>query len=425
VYRIDESIGRYRVIALLGRGGMGAVYRCVDTALERTVAIKAPHPHLAADAEFRRRFLREARALAAVDAHEGVVRVLGLDHDDDGVPLLVMEHLVGETLQQRIDRAPRRHLDPEEAGGVALQCLDALAFLHARGVMHRDLKPSNVMLLDGPDGRPRARLIDFGLARTPGVGPPDTASGQRLGTPGFMPPEQARGARDLDARADLYALGATLYHALSGALPHDAEGEAAQLVALATGAPFVPLSERRPELPDDIVAVVHRALAHRPEDRFADAAEFSLALHRCAGLRDVSPPVSLARGNDARPSRGARLWPRRLTLAVGGVGVLLAVLAPLSSRPKATRATETVPLAGSRTSLAEAESPATARPPVADTASTAPRGEPRSRPSRRVAARPRARPPSAAQAADAAAPRRLIPQGDALGRVPFLQGGAP
>ncbi len=177
-------------------------------------------------------------------------------------------------------------------------------------------------------------------------------------------------------------------------------------------------------MPEDVVAVIHRALAHRPEDRFSDAAEFSRALRRCGCFRDVSAPVTVDGGSDAKPSRGALTWPRVATLFVGGGGVLLAVLAALSSRPEATRATAPLPLAVSRASLAVAEPAPVARAPVADVVEVAPREEPRSRPARRLAAQPHARPPSAAQTVDAVAPRRLIPQGDALGRIPFLRDGS-
>ncbi len=206
----------YRVIRLLGSGGMGFVFEAEELSLRRPVALKVLRPELAADPENRERFLREARAAAEISS-DHVVTVLSVG-EAAGVPFLTMPLLAGETLQTRIERLAR--VDLRTALVVARDTASGLAAAHARGLIHRDIKPANIWLeTDGPAGPfKRARILDFGLARRPHEETSLTSTGFILGTPNYMSPEQAEG-NEVDHRADLFALGCVVYTTLTGALP--------------------------------------------------------------------------------------------------------------------------------------------------------------------------------------------------------------
>jgi serine/threonine protein kinase len=206
------TLGPYRVLAELGRGGTGVVLKAHDEALGRSVALKVLRPELATPAA-RSRLLREARC-AARFRHDHVVTVHAVVDPPDGLPYLVLEYLAGPTLAERV--RSRQPLPPREAAALAAQVADALAAAHAAGLLHRDVKPGNV-LLDAATGR--AKLVDFGLARVAEQASGLTREGHLAGTPAYMSPEQVRRPEAVDARADIYGLGATLYELLTGEPP--------------------------------------------------------------------------------------------------------------------------------------------------------------------------------------------------------------
>lgn len=279
----------YAVEAEIGRGGMGIVYRAKDTRLKRTVAVKLLPPELAYRDEIRSRFLREAE-MAAQLSHPNIVPIYSVD-EKDGCVYFIMAFVDGETLAQRL--AVRGRLGIVEARTMLRQVADALTYAHARGVIHRDIKPDNIML-QREDGR--AMVTDFGIARAADdtTGTRLTATGVAIGTPAYMSPEQCTGDRAVDGRSDLYSLGVVVYAALVGTPPFAGSNTAALLVKHLTETPR-PIREVRPDVPDDLVAIINRLLQKNPADRFQDAASLVTALDFPDRLPKIeSPPPRAA-----------------------------------------------------------------------------------------------------------------------------------
>ncbi len=259
-------LGPYRVLRVLGRGGMGVVFEAEDGQLQRRVALKAMLPHVAEEPTNRERFLREARAAAALD-HENVVPVFQVG-EDRGVPFLAMPLLQGETLADRLKReAP---LTAGEVLRVGREAALGLAAAHAAGIVHRDVKPGNLWL-EGPPGGPvrRVRVLDFGLARRP-AGESITQSGALVGTPAYMAPEQARG-KAVDARADLFSLGCVLYHMATGEPPFGNRDLYAVLGSLFHDTPE-PAERKNAALPPALCGLVAELLSKDPAGRPTSAA---------------------------------------------------------------------------------------------------------------------------------------------------------
>jgi serine/threonine-protein kinase len=267
---VGRVIGdRYRILGLIGEGGMGAVYEAEHLSVGRRVALKRLHPELAHDSHAISRFQREARA-AGASGHEHVVDVLDLGFAEDGAPYLVMELLVGESLATRLKR--QRQIAPRRAAAIAGQVLSALEAVHALDVIHRDLKPDNIFLSKRNGRTDYVKVLDFGVSKmsTEGKDPRLTRTGVMVGTPHYMSPEQARGIRNLDHRVDLYAVGVILYECLAGQLPFQAENYHALLQSILAREP-TPLQQLVPDLDAGLAEVVHRALAKRADDRFPNA----------------------------------------------------------------------------------------------------------------------------------------------------------
>ena len=302
-------IGHYDALAVLGRGGFGIVYRAVDDVLQRVVAVKVLAPALAVTSPARKRFLREARAAAAV-RHDHVVQVYAVE--EDPLPYLVMEFIPGETLQDRLDRTGP--IDPPDAVRLGRQIAEGLAAAHARGLVHRDVKPGNVLIEAGVPGR--AKLTDFGLARAADDASL-TQSGVVAGTPVYMAPEQARGD-PVDPRSDLFSLGSVLYVMLTGRPPFRAETTMAVLRRVVEDAPR-PIREVIPEVPDGVCRVVERLHAKDPAARFQTAREVADLLAGCErALRaggDLTALVPVPR--PARRPRSRRFWAGGAAAAVG------------------------------------------------------------------------------------------------------------
>ncbi len=332
----DVLAEKYRIDRVLGVGGMGVVVAAHHLALGQSFAIKFLHPQIAREGEAKARFLREARAAAQLRG-EHVVRVTDTGALDGlGVPFLVMELLDGQSLGALL-RAGRR-FSPDESVLYMLQAAEALAEAHRLGMVHRDLKPDNLFLARRADGTPYVKVVDFGISKTREEGALSlTSHNAIMGTPRYMAPEQMRSSKDVDARADVWALGAILYELLSGAPPFDAPS-ITELITQVQLAPHVPLAARVPGLAPALAAVVEACLQKDPAARTPD----TLALARA--LRPVSPRDGwvhierieriLGGGPSAasevvagpasqRPAAGgARLW--QVALAALALGALLA-----------------------------------------------------------------------------------------------------
>jgi tetratricopeptide (TPR) repeat protein/TolB-like protein len=302
---IGRSIRQYEIEELLGRGGMGVVYRARDTRLGRTVALKFLPPYLSADEAATERFLVEARAAAALD-HPNVCTVYEVGEDDEGRLFIAMAFYEGETLKQKIDRGP---LPIDEGRDYARQIAAGLEAAHGQEIIHRDIKPGNVIVT--PDGL--AKILDFGLAKLTDV----TLTGSRatMGTVAYMSPEQASSA-PVDHRTDLWSLGVVLYEMLTGERPFRGDRTAIVIHSILNEEP-IPPSALRPELPPALDSVVARLLTKDRDRRPASVEE--------AGL-DVSE-VTLPKGVLARPSGpGARLRSWRAVAALVGSIAAVAVL---------------------------------------------------------------------------------------------------
>jgi serine/threonine protein kinase/class 3 adenylate cyclase len=264
-------LGRYRLLNKLGEGGQGIVYRAEDPAQGMIVAIKVLRRDRADDETVLRRFRKEARLMAEANNPQ-VVNLLEFN-EEEGLPYLVLEFVAGESLGRRLTE--RERLDESEALAIMAEVARGLMAAHERGIVHRDIKPSNILLLppegDGGSSVPRIKISDFGLARhvvdTESMAL--TAAGALLGTPHYMAPEQWTG-RAVDPRTDVYAMGATLFHLLAGRPPFEGPTRDALAGEHCTEPP-PPLSMVNPSVSEGVVRVVERALAKRPEDRYADA----------------------------------------------------------------------------------------------------------------------------------------------------------
>jgi serine/threonine protein kinase len=323
--------GKYKVVARLGQGGVGAVYEAEHVEIGKPVAVKVLHAMFGAIDEFVKRFEREARAASKL-SHPGCVQVMDFGrveevkpHDDKfvGMPYLVMEFVRGRLLVDRFDEQPP--ISPAEAARITRDVLAPLKQAHGLGIVHRDLKPGNLMLMSDPESPVRVKLLDFGLAKE--MGPdsskdaPLTQAGMVFGTPGYLSPEQAAG-RPIDARADLYSLGVVLFEMACGRRPFEREDPIDVVRDHLNSAPPRPRSIA-PGISDALEKVILRALEKDPAKRFADCDAFNAALAACPELSGHSTAT-------ARPSSIAQFLAdpkrKRISLyAAGGVGAALLV----------------------------------------------------------------------------------------------------
>jgi eukaryotic-like serine/threonine-protein kinase len=286
--------GKYEVLRLIGRGGMGSVWEGRHTSLGTRVAIKFIDQEYADSKEAQSRFVTEARAAAKLESKHAIHIY---DHGviDDGRPYMVMELLVGEPLDKRLDRLGRITL--QETARILAQVCRALQRAHASGIIHRDLKPENIFLVRTPDDDDEiAKVLDFGIAKikaAPGEKglTSSTKTGAVLGTPYYMAPEQARGLRSIDTRADLWSLGVIAYKCVTGVLPFDGESVGDLLVKICTAPPPTP-SLTMPGLPPAFDKWFARALEREPEQRYQNATELAEGLATAAGISVRRGPVS-------------------------------------------------------------------------------------------------------------------------------------
>jgi serine/threonine-protein kinase len=322
---------RYELEELVGSGGMSSVYRAHDSLLERHVALKVMHEQLLSEDDHVERFRREAR-LAAQLSHPNIVTVIDRG-EQEGRQFIVFEYVEGENLKALIERdAP---LPEREAIELALQVADGLAFAHAHGLVHRDVKPQNVLLTE--DGR--AKVTDFGIARSIDVHRGLTQTGTVMGTSDYISPEQARGGH-VDACTDIYSLGAVLFELLTGEVPFHGDN----FVAVAMrhiNEPPPSVRQRRPELSPRIDAAIRCAMAKDADDRFPSMEEFAAELRACLAGADgaVAGPTDRTLVVPG-PRRRPRLRPRRrhrapmerpsvwpLILLLAGLAVLAGIFA--------------------------------------------------------------------------------------------------
>ncbi len=288
---------RYRVLRRLGEGGMGAVYLCEHEVLGRRFAVKVLRPDRAADPELKERFRNEALAASSI-GQENVVDVLDFGEEADGALYYVMEALEGRSLGAVI-----REEGPLPVGrtlALVENVARALAAAHARGVIHRDVKPENVFVVRGHDGIERAKVLDFGISHVDLGQQRITRAGSIIGTPEYMAPEQALGG-EVDHRADVYALGVLAFEMLTSTLPLVGDSAVATLLAHQTRAPAAP-SQLRAGVPAEVDALVLRALAKNPAERFDSMLEVAAEVARIR-LTGPLPPTTARSGGFAQTVR--------------------------------------------------------------------------------------------------------------------------
>jgi serine/threonine-protein kinase len=310
---------RYELEELVGTGGMSSVFRAHDTLLERKVALKVLHEQYTSDEDYVERFRREARAVAGL-SHPNIVTVIDRG-EQDGRQFIVFEYIDGESLKELVDRTGPLPVD--QAVGLTLQIARALAFAHQQGLVHRDVKPQNVLLND--DGR--AKVTDFGIARSLDVQHGMTQSGTVMGTSDYIAPEQARGER-VDEQTDIYSLGVVLYELLTGEVPFPGEN----FVAVAMrhiNEPAPSARERRPDVSVRLDAAIRRAMAKEPDDRFGSMGEFVGELEAALDVGPdedtgtiVLPGRPRSRRRVARPLLALLLALALLAAIAGGVYLL-------------------------------------------------------------------------------------------------------
>jgi len=308
---VIRKVDRYELLEEVGSGGMAVVYRGRDSALDREVAVKLLHPHLAARAESRARFSREARAVARL-SHPNIVEIYDYAGDGAVESFLVTEFVRGRTLRAFSEQVGVRY--PEIAVLVVRALADALVHAHTAGVIHRDLKPENVLVLEDA-GRHALKLVDFGIARIVASDERMTLTGALVGSPNHMAPEIIAG-READARSDLFSLGTILYWLALGKLPFAAPNPTATLRRVIEG-DFEEPRAVSPLVSDELAVALARALALEPADRFASAAEMREALDQVLGDAGLSDPPAELAAFLADPAGYQALFPARLAAALG------------------------------------------------------------------------------------------------------------
>jgi serine/threonine-protein kinase len=299
--------GKYRIVRLLGEGGMGAVYEGENVRIHRRVAIKVLHSNVAENVDAVQRFEREAQAAGRIGS-DHIVEVLDLGNLPEGDRFMVMEYLDGESLSGRIQS--RGRLTPREAAPLMVQLLEGLGAAHGAGIIHRDLKPDNVYLLRSKKGTGDfVKILDFGISKfnklNSDSGMSMTRTGAVMGTPYYMSPEQAKGSKEMDHRSDLYSAGVILYEAITGQVPFNAETFNELIFKIVLEAPAPPQTHV-PDLDPAFSSIMQKSMAREQRDRFQSAQEFSDALGAWLGSGQGVAAVPLAQ----TPAPGAPGAPR-------------------------------------------------------------------------------------------------------------------
>lgn len=348
--------GRYKIEALLGQGGMSAVYKAYDPNLQRAVAVKLIHSHLSSNEDFVWRFKKEAAAVAAFH-HPNIVQVFDFDTDGD-THYMVLEYIAGQSAQETLKELRKKNarMSIAQAAKVVIEICDALAYAHQRGTIHRDIKPANIML----DPQGRAVLMDFGIVKIVGS-TTHTAAGAVVGTARYMSPEVIRG-EPLDERSDLYSLGVTLFEMVSGEPPFDAR-TAIALLERHIREPVPDIRDFRPDAPPGLSMILYKAMEKEREARYRSAVEMAADLRELlAGLEPA--PVS---GLEFSPRAKSAPPPAPIPVSPGSSTEQWTDAAPqgLSFLGGMTAAEEPPP--AEKTLLASGISPAPAPPPAEKT----------------------------------------------------------
>jgi len=332
-------VGRYRIDEILGQGGMSAVYKAYDPNLKRVVAVKMIHSHLADDPKFVARFEEEAAAVAQL-RHPNIVQVFDFNHDED-LYFMVQEFVAGETLQERLRRLNRagRRMSMAEAVQITRNICDAAGYAHQRGMVHRDIKPANIML----DVNGQAILMDFGIVKIVGSDR-HTATGAVVGTALYLPPEMVRGLTP-DPRSDMYSLGVTLFEMVNGRPPFEADS-AMTLMMMHLNDPLPDMRQLRPEVPDELIAVIERSLAKERDHRYPSMAAMAAALQ--AALGGTQAAVAAATMIDQPPAaQAAESTPPLVAPAVVSASLAASDTAvgapPASSEPSPSQSEPSLP----------------------------------------------------------------------------------
>ncbi len=389
-----QKIGRYQIQGELGRGGMAVVYRAYDPLFEREVAVKVLPTSFTEDPQFRKRFEREARIVAKLE-HPAIVPVYDVG-EEDGQPFFVMRYMSGGSLADRLKKGP---LSLQEALRLLEHLAPALDEAHRKGIVHRDLKPANILF----DASGLPYLSDFGIAKIVSGSQQTTLTGDLIvGTPAYISPEQAKGEA-VDGRSDIYALGAILYHMLSGQPPYQADTPMSLALKHITEPP-PDILQVNPSLPPAVAALIRKAMAKDPSERFSTAGELVAALRDLvegrtpAFLMETAPTLNMpamvaTQRSSATAPRAFSFWPillvGALLLIVGigawlGTGILRRASAPSAATPSLPPPTVTLPSAPAPQETMpvpnlppEAPSPTVAPTPVfTETASPSPTATP-------------------------------------------------
>jgi len=411
---IGETLANYKLVAKLGSGSMGVVFLAEHQRIARQVAIKLLPPELCGSPQVLQRFFNEARATSLI-RHPGIVDVYDCDVDPTGRAYIVMEHLEGETLADRLRRMDA--LPWGEACAIAAQVADALGAAHGQRIVHRDLKPDNVFLVG--ESPPVVKVLDFGIAKLQAGDAPQglTMRGMLLGTPEYMSPEQCGGSSDVDHRADIYALGCILFEMLAGTPPFLAE----TIQGLVTAHQFRPapsLAGAAPDAPPWLRELLARMLAKRPGERPASMHDVARALRTQEPTAAVVLPTSAASPRSGGVVARSRRWPVEIAIAVAGALALAGALWSALRSPGSTRAghapvAERVPRAERPPPPAAAGALPTAAQPLDTTAAVDPLPAPEAKPAQVARPARRVR-PAAPQAQPRLQPRHV---GDADGIV--------
>ncbi len=330
---MKERIGHYTIVGELGRGGMGVVYKAHEESLNRFVAIKVLGSHLTEDRDYVQRFMREARAAAALN-HPNIVQIYFVG-EDEGTPYFVMEYVTGTSVQTMIRKDGR--LDPVEAASIVIQAANGLGAAHSAGIIHRDIKPANLMVNE----QGLVKIADFGLALAPEAQTRLTATGMLMGTPGYLSPEQCMD-QGVDHRSDIYSLGVTFFEMLAGTMPFSADSPLALLRKIVeVEAPDV--RELNPDVDETLRGIVARMMAKNPEERYQACGELESDLREWLTERGASAripviapsgPPSGARPADEPDAASLNLTPTVLVEGGSGAG---------SAPPPPPEPTEVVP----------------------------------------------------------------------------------